>query len=58
MMVVRLRMVFAAIGLVLALVAIAVDDQRITWVAIAMLAAAVALRFVGRGSAKREENGE
>lgn len=57
-MLLRLRSAFAALGLVLAIVAIAVDDRRVTWVAIAMLAASVALRFVGRSREKREERSE
>lgn len=57
-MLLRLRLAFAALGLVLAIVAIAVNDRRVTWVAIAMLAASVALRFVGRSREKREERSE
>lgn len=57
-MLLRLRLVFAALGVVLAVVAIAVDDRRVTWVAIAMLAASVALRLVGSKRAKREGSGE
>ena len=57
-MLLRLRLVFAALGVVLAVVAIAVDDRRVTWVAIAMLAASVAVRLVGSKREKREERGE
>jgi hypothetical protein len=37
----------ATAGVVLAVGAIAADDRRLTWAAIAVLVAAVALRFTG-----------
>jgi hypothetical protein len=58
MMLQRLKLAFSLLGLLLAIVAIAFNDPRVTWVAIAMLAASVALRFVGRRSRKRAEGGE
>jgi hypothetical protein len=37
-------------GLTLAIVAIAVDDPRLTWGAIVLLTVAVVLRFIGKRS--------
>lgn len=54
----RLKLVFSALGLILAIIAIAIDDPRVTWVAIAMLASSVALRFVIKGREKRDESSE
>ncbi len=39
------RMILGVLGLGLALVAIARDDRRITWVAIGLLVLALAIRF-------------
>lgn len=54
----RLKVALSLLGLLLAIVAIAVDDPRITWVAIAMLAASVSLRFVIKGREKREQRSD
>lgn len=53
-MLARLKLVFSVLGLLLAVVAIAIDDPRVTWVAIAMLVASVAMRLVIRGRERRE----
>ncbi len=52
----KLRAVAAGVGVVLAVLAIAIDDKRLTWVAIGMLAVAVGLRFTRRE--KRETRDE
>jgi hypothetical protein len=44
----RVKLALALLGLVLAGVAVALDDRRITWMAIAFLAAALAVRIVER----------
>ncbi len=44
----RIKLGLASAGLVLAGVAVATEDRRITWVAIAFLAAALAVRLVDR----------
>lgn len=41
-----MRAVAAGVGVVLAVLAIAFDDSRLTWAAIGVLAAAVGLRFM------------
>lgn len=46
MSVLAVRMILGAIGLGLALLAISRDDRRITWVAIAVLVVALALRLL------------
>ena len=43
-----LKLGLSVAGLVLAVAAIALDDTRLTWGAIAVLAVAVVLRFIGR----------
>ncbi|HET9065920.1 MAG TPA: hypothetical protein VFN22_08910 [Gemmatimonadales bacterium] len=40
-----MRAVVSGVGVVLAVLAIAADDTRLTWAAIGVLAVAVALRF-------------
>jgi hypothetical protein len=42
-----LKLGLSVAGLALAVVAIAINDTRLTWGAIAVLAVAVALRFIG-----------
>jgi hypothetical protein len=49
----RVRLAAAFLGLALAVAAIARDDRRIAWVAMIVLAAALALRFAARRSSKR-----
>jgi hypothetical protein len=44
----RVKLALAFVGMGLAGLAIAVDDRRITWAAIAFLAAALAVRLVER----------
>ena len=44
----RLRLVLAFLGIALAIAAIALDDRRIAWVAMAVLAASLVLRIVAR----------
>jgi hypothetical protein len=44
----RLRLVVALIGVLAAVAAVVVDDPRLTWAAIVILAVALLLRFVGR----------
>ena len=44
----RIKLAFVAIGLVAAVVAVATDDRRITWVAIAFLAASLVIRLIDR----------
>ncbi|HSE28217.1 MAG TPA: hypothetical protein VLA95_08300 [Gemmatimonadales bacterium] len=46
MNVLALRMILGAVGLGLALVAIARDDRRVTWLAIGVLVVALGLRFL------------
>ncbi len=41
-----LRAVAAGVGVVLAVLAIAIDDSRLTWAAIGVLAVAVGMRFM------------
>jgi hypothetical protein len=48
----RIKLGLAFAGLALAGLAVALDDRRIIWMAIAFLAAALAVRLVGR----REES--
>lgn len=43
-----LRIVLVIAGLVLALLSVALDDHRLAWVAIAVLAASLLLRLVRR----------
>ena len=45
----RARLFLAGVGLLLALLAIGLDDRRLTWVAIGVLAAALVLRVWTRG---------
>ncbi|HEY4101520.1 MAG TPA: hypothetical protein VGM20_11670 [Gemmatimonadales bacterium] len=52
----RVRLAAAFAGVALAVLAIARDDRRIAWAAIAVLAIAVALRIVAR--ARRAPNEE
>ena len=44
----RIKLGLAFVGLALAGIAVALDDRRITWMAIAFLAAAMAVRIVER----------
>lgn len=44
----RVKLGLSAAGLLLAIAAIALDDQRLTWVAIGALTVSVAMRFWGR----------
>ena len=44
----RLRIGFAIVGFVLALLSVALDDHRLAWAAIAVLAASLLLRLVRR----------
>lgn len=46
MSVLALRLILGAIGLGLALLAVARDDRRLTWAAIGVLIGALALRFL------------
>jgi uncharacterized membrane protein YfcA len=50
----RLRIAFAIAGFLAALLSVALDDQRVAWIAIALLMVSLALRLVlrrrGRGS--------
>ncbi len=45
----RLKLVFVAIGMIGAGVAVATDNRQVTWAAIAFLAAALAIRLIDRG---------
>jgi hypothetical protein len=45
---VRLRFFLALLGLLLALVAVLVNDRRVTWVAIIVLSASFLLRLAAR----------
>jgi hypothetical protein len=47
-MIPRLRLVLSALGLLLAVAAIATQNRTVTWVAIGMLAASVGLRILSR----------
>ncbi len=47
----RFRFVLSLVGLTMALVAVLAKDQRVTWVAIAVLVVAFALRFAPGGKA-------
>lgn len=42
----RFRMILAAIGIIFALAALALNDRRFTWIAIGVLAAALVLRLL------------
>ncbi|MCA9761524.1 MAG: hypothetical protein KC544_00170 [Gemmatimonadetes bacterium] len=53
----RARLFLAGVGLLLALLAIGLDDRRLTWVAIGVLAAALVLRVWARGE-KRDARSE
>jgi hypothetical protein len=44
----RVKLALAFVGMALAGVAVALDDRRVTWMAIAFLAAALAVRIVER----------
>jgi hypothetical protein len=44
----RLRVGLAVAGILAAAAAVALDDPRLTWAAIAVLATALLLRFIGR----------
>ena len=46
MSVLALRMILGALGLGLAILAVARDDRRITWAAIGVLVLALALRYL------------
>jgi hypothetical protein len=47
-MIPKIRLGLSALGLVLAIAAIATENRNITWAAIGVLAAAVGLRFLPR----------
>jgi len=47
-MIPKIRLGLSALGLVLAITAIATENRNVTWAAIGVLAAAVGLRLVGR----------
>lgn len=51
----RLKFHLALAGILLAVVALWRDDRRITWVAIAVLGAALVLRIATRGRSAPEE---
>ena len=44
----RIKLALAFVGLALAGIAVGLDDRRITWMAIAFLAAALAVRIVDK----------
>jgi hypothetical protein len=45
----KVRLALSLTGMVAAVVAIMLDDRRAVWVAIALLAASLLLRLLGRG---------
>lgn len=45
----KVRLVLSLSGMVVAVLAIMLDDRRIVWGAIALLAASLLLRLLGRG---------
>jgi hypothetical protein len=45
----RIRLVLSLTGMVVAVVAIMLNDRRVVWGAIALLAASLLLRMVARG---------
>jgi hypothetical protein len=53
----RIRLAVIVLGVGLALAAIRFDDRRLTWVAIVVLAVALALRLVTRRSADHGDIG-
>jgi uncharacterized membrane protein YfcA len=52
----QLRIVSALAGFVAALLSVALDDNRLAWVAIALLALSLILRLILRERAKRAPN--
>lgn len=50
----RIRLGVALAGILLAVVAMARNDQRLTWAAIAVLGVAVILRLVARATQRKE----
>jgi Flp pilus assembly protein TadB len=53
----RLRFGFALAGFILALLSIALDDHRLAWAAIAVLAASLVIRLVQRKRENRRSKG-
>jgi uncharacterized membrane protein len=54
----RLRIGFAIVGFVLALLSVALDDHRLGWAAIAVLAASLLIRLVRRKRANENPPGD
>jgi uncharacterized membrane protein YfcA len=54
----QLRIAFALAGFVAALLSVALDDNRLAWVAIALLALALILRLILRKRENRPPNGD
>jgi Flp pilus assembly protein TadB len=52
----RIRLALSLAGMVLAVVAIMLNDRRVVWGAIALLAASLLLRVVARRRGRREES--
>jgi hypothetical protein len=50
----RIRLALSLAGMVLAVVAIMLNDRRVVWGAIALLAASLLLRVVARRRGRRE----
>lgn len=50
----RIRLGVALAGILLAVIAMARNDQRLTWAAIAVLGVALVLRLVARATGRRE----
>src|SRR5690606_15803474 len=48
----RLRLALSLLGVILALAAVATDDRRMTWAAIAVLLSAVVIRIIARRQAE------
>jgi Flp pilus assembly protein TadB len=54
----RLRIGSALAGFVLALLSVALDDHRLAWAAIAVLAASLLIRLVRRKRESRKSQGD
>jgi Flp pilus assembly protein TadB len=54
----RLRIGLALAGFVLALLSVALDDHRLAWAAIAVLAASLLIRLVRRKRESRKSQGD
>jgi Flp pilus assembly protein TadB len=52
----RIRLALSLAGMVLAVVAIMLNDRRVVWGAIALLVASLLLRVVARRRGRREES--